>query len=67
MAEITISGGEIAQLEDIVKVFDLVGMAVGRVDLDKVLPLVLARAFIVRKSVALSPRPPPVRQLVSVS
>jgi phosphoribosylformylglycinamidine cyclo-ligase len=37
MANISISGGEIAQLKDIVKGFDLVGMAVGRVDLDKVL------------------------------
>jgi phosphoribosylformylglycinamidine cyclo-ligase len=34
---ISISGGETAQLKDIVKGFDLVGMAVGRVDLDKVL------------------------------
>lgn len=37
MANISISGGEIAQLKDIVTGFDLVGMAVGRVDLDKVL------------------------------
>jgi phosphoribosylformylglycinamidine cyclo-ligase len=37
MAKISISGGEIAQLKDIVTGFDLVGMAVGRVDLDKVL------------------------------
>lgn len=37
MAQITISGGEIAQLKDIVRGFDLVGMAVGRVDLDKVI------------------------------
>jgi phosphoribosylformylglycinamidine cyclo-ligase len=37
MAGISVSGGEIAQLKDIVKGFDLVGMAVGRVDLDKVL------------------------------
>jgi phosphoribosylformylglycinamidine cyclo-ligase len=37
MANISVSGGEIAQLKDIVKGFDLVGMAVGRVDLDKVL------------------------------
>jgi phosphoribosylformylglycinamidine cyclo-ligase len=37
MANISISGGETAQLKDIVKGFDLVGMAVGRVDLDKVL------------------------------
>jgi len=37
MAQISISGGETAQLKDIVTGFDLVGMAVGRVDLDKVL------------------------------
>jgi phosphoribosylformylglycinamidine cyclo-ligase len=37
MAGISISGGETAQLKDIVKSFDLVGMAVGRVALDKVL------------------------------
>jgi phosphoribosylformylglycinamidine cyclo-ligase len=37
MANISISGGETAQLKDIVKGFDLVGMAVGRVDLDKVI------------------------------
>ncbi len=37
MADISISGGEIAQLKDIVTGFDLAGMAVGRVDLDKVL------------------------------
>jgi phosphoribosylformylglycinamidine cyclo-ligase len=37
MAGISISGGETAQLKDIVHGFDLVGMAVGRVDLDKVL------------------------------
>jgi phosphoribosylformylglycinamidine cyclo-ligase len=37
MAGISVSGGEIAQLKDIVKGFDLVGMAAGRVDLDKVL------------------------------
>jgi len=37
MAEISISGGETAQLKDIVTGFDLVGMAVGRVDLDKVI------------------------------
>jgi phosphoribosylformylglycinamidine cyclo-ligase len=37
MAGISISGGETAQLKDIVKGFDLVGMAVGRVDLDKVI------------------------------
>ena len=37
MAGISISGGETAQLKDIVRGFDLVGMAVGRVDLDKVI------------------------------
>src|SRR5437763_4990617 len=37
MAGISISGGETSQLKDIVNGFDLVGMAVGRVDLDKVL------------------------------
>ena len=37
MAGISISGGETAQLKDIVNGFDLVGMAVGRVDLDKVI------------------------------
>lgn len=37
VAQISISGGETAQLKDIVKGFDLVGMAVGRVDLDKVI------------------------------
>jgi phosphoribosylformylglycinamidine cyclo-ligase len=37
MANISISGGEIAQLKDIVRGFDLVGMAAGRVALDKVL------------------------------
>jgi phosphoribosylformylglycinamidine cyclo-ligase len=37
MAGISISGGETAQLKDIVTGFDLVGMAVGRVDLDKVI------------------------------
>jgi phosphoribosylformylglycinamidine cyclo-ligase len=37
MAGISISGGETAQLKDVVKGFDLVGMAVGRVDLDKVI------------------------------
>jgi len=37
MANISISGGETAQLKDIVKGFDLVGMAVGRVDVDKVI------------------------------
>jgi phosphoribosylformylglycinamidine cyclo-ligase len=36
-AEISISGGETSQLKDIVRGFDLVGMAVGRVDLDKVI------------------------------
>jgi phosphoribosylformylglycinamidine cyclo-ligase len=37
MAEISISGGETAQLKDVVTGFDLVGMAVGRVALDKVI------------------------------
>lgn len=37
MAGISISGGETAQLKDIVRGFDLVGMAVGRVALDKVI------------------------------
>jgi phosphoribosylformylglycinamidine cyclo-ligase len=37
MAGISISGGETAQLKDVVIGFDLVGMAVGRVDLDKVM------------------------------
>jgi phosphoribosylformylglycinamidine cyclo-ligase len=37
MAQISISGGETAQLKDIVNGFDLVGMAVGRVALDKVI------------------------------
>jgi phosphoribosylformylglycinamidine cyclo-ligase len=37
MAQVSISGGETAQLSDIVDGFDLVGMAVGRVDLDKVI------------------------------
>ena len=37
MAGISISGGETSQLKDIVKGFDLVGMAVGRVELDKVI------------------------------
>jgi phosphoribosylformylglycinamidine cyclo-ligase len=37
MAGISISGGETSQLKDIVKGFDLVGMAVGRVDLDKII------------------------------
>jgi phosphoribosylformylglycinamidine cyclo-ligase len=36
-AQISISGGETAQLKDIVHGFDLVGMAVGRVDLDKII------------------------------
>jgi phosphoribosylformylglycinamidine cyclo-ligase len=37
MAQISISGGETAQLKDIVTGFDLVGMAVGHVDLDKII------------------------------
>ncbi len=37
MAGVSISGGETAQLKDVVTGFDLVGMAVGRVDLDKVI------------------------------
>jgi phosphoribosylformylglycinamidine cyclo-ligase len=37
MAGISISGGETAQLKEIVNGFDLVGMAVGRVPLDKVM------------------------------
>jgi phosphoribosylformylglycinamidine cyclo-ligase len=37
MANISISGGETAQLKEIINGFDLVGMAVGRVDLDKVI------------------------------
>jgi phosphoribosylformylglycinamidine cyclo-ligase len=37
LAGISISGGETAQLKDVVKGFDLVGMAVGRVPLDKVI------------------------------
>ena len=37
MAGVSISGGETAQLKDIVHGFDLVGMAIGRVDLDKVI------------------------------
>jgi phosphoribosylformylglycinamidine cyclo-ligase len=37
MAQISISGGETAQLKDVIKGFDLVGMAIGRVDLDKVI------------------------------
>src|SRR5262245_14711292 len=35
MAGVSISGGETAQLKDVVTGFDLVGMAVGRVALDK--------------------------------
>jgi phosphoribosylformylglycinamidine cyclo-ligase len=37
MAQISISGGEIAQLRDVINGFDLVAMALGRVDLDKVI------------------------------
>ena len=37
LAGISISGGEIAQLKDIVHGFDLVGMAVGDVPLDKII------------------------------
>ena len=37
MAQISISGGETAQLKDVVTGFDLVGMAVGRVALDQVI------------------------------
>src|SRR5262245_50188209 len=37
LAGISISGGETAQLKDVVKHFDLVGMAVGKVELDKVI------------------------------
>src|SRR5262249_62206385 len=37
IARISISGGETAQLKDLVKHFDLVGMAVGRVPLDQVI------------------------------
>jgi len=37
IAGVSISGGETAQLKDVVTHFDLVGMAVGRVDLDKVI------------------------------
>jgi phosphoribosylformylglycinamidine cyclo-ligase len=37
LAGISISGGETSQLKDVVNGFDLVGMAVGRVDLDKVI------------------------------
>ncbi len=36
-AQISISGGETAQLKDVINGFDLVGMAVGRVALDKVI------------------------------
>jgi phosphoribosylformylglycinamidine cyclo-ligase len=36
-ARISISGGETAQLKDIVRGFDLVGMAIGRVALDRIL------------------------------
>jgi phosphoribosylformylglycinamidine cyclo-ligase len=37
LAGISISGGETAQLKDVVKGFDLVGMALGRVELDKII------------------------------
>jgi phosphoribosylformylglycinamidine cyclo-ligase len=37
LAGISIPGGETAQLKDVVKHFDLVGMAVGKVELDKVI------------------------------
>lgn len=37
LAGISISGGETSQLKGVVRGFDLVGMAVGRVDLDKVI------------------------------
>jgi phosphoribosylformylglycinamidine cyclo-ligase len=37
LADISISGGETAQLKDVVTGFDLVGMAVGRVELNKVI------------------------------
>src|SRR6266536_2594754 len=37
LAQISISGGEIAQLRDVIRGFDLVGMALGRVDLDKII------------------------------
>jgi phosphoribosylformylglycinamidine cyclo-ligase len=37
IAQISISGGETAQLKDVIKGFDLVGMAVGRVSLEKVI------------------------------
>ena len=36
-AQVSITGGEIAQLKDVVLGFDLVGTAVGRVELDKIL------------------------------
>ena len=36
-AQISISGGETSQLKDIVKGFDLVGMAIGTVELDRVI------------------------------
>ena len=37
MAGISISGGETSQLKDIIRGFDLVGMAVGKVALDRVI------------------------------
>jgi len=37
MAGVSISGGETAQLKDVINGFDICGMAVGRVDLDKVI------------------------------
>jgi phosphoribosylformylglycinamidine cyclo-ligase len=37
MAGVSISGGETAQLKDVINGFDLVGMAVGRVALDRVI------------------------------
>src|SRR5437764_14727281 len=37
LAQISISGGETAQLKDVVKHFDLVGMAVGKGELGKVI------------------------------
>jgi len=37
MAQVSISGGETSQLKDVVTGFDLVGMAVGRVALDKII------------------------------
>ena len=37
MAGVSISGGETAQLKDVVTGFDLVGMAVGRVPLDRII------------------------------